>query len=146
MSFDLNDASIDRFSRLSMVAAALTGDVLPAEILDIVISQGAAGMGSDHAVAMLIQGSTLQRWPPSGWPATWLAGSAPSPSTPRHLDTSTPRARTAPNGPDDGGLLPLELASTVAGEVEAAVAVAGPDGVTLVAVVRVLGDGSASSP
>lgn len=59
MPFDLEKPSIDRFLRLSMVAAALTGDVLPAEILHIVIKQGAAGMGSDHAVAALIQGRHL---------------------------------------------------------------------------------------
>jgi len=59
MPFDLDETSIDRFARLSMVASGLTGDVLPAEILDIVIRQGAAGMGSDHGMAMLIQGEFL---------------------------------------------------------------------------------------
>lgn len=42
-----------------MVAAALTGDVLPAEILHIVIKQGAVGMGSEHGIAALVQGSHL---------------------------------------------------------------------------------------
>ena len=59
MPFDMEETPFDRFARLSMVAAALTGDLLPAEILGIVINQGTAGMGSQHAVAMLIQGDSL---------------------------------------------------------------------------------------
>lgn len=59
MPFDMEETPFDRFSRLSMVAAAFTGELLPAEILGIVMNQGTAGMGSEHAVAMLIQGGSL---------------------------------------------------------------------------------------
>lgn len=59
MPFDMEETPFDRFTRLSMVAAALTGELLPAEILGIVINQGTAGMGSEHAVAALVQGGYL---------------------------------------------------------------------------------------
>ncbi len=59
MPFDMEETPFDRFSRLSMVAAAFTGELPPAEILGIVMNQGTAGMGSEHAVAALIQGGYL---------------------------------------------------------------------------------------
>lgn len=59
MPFDMEVTPFDRFSRLSTVAAAFTGELLPAEILGIVIDQGTGGMGSEHAAAMLIQGGSL---------------------------------------------------------------------------------------
>lgn len=59
MLVGLDDGPINRFNRLSMVASALTGDVAPQEVIDIVVRQGVAGLGAIGGVLGLVRGDHL---------------------------------------------------------------------------------------
>ncbi|MEZ5412518.1 MAG: GAF domain-containing protein [Acidimicrobiales bacterium] len=55
----MDDGPINRFNRLSMVASALSGDVAPQEVIDIVVRQGIAGLGAIGGLLGLVQGDHL---------------------------------------------------------------------------------------
>ncbi len=69
MQPDLHAGPVDRFRRVSMVASALTGDVTPREVVDIVLRQGMAGLGAIGGLLGLTQDGYLH-------PAAVMGGSA----------------------------------------------------------------------
>lgn len=70
MLVGLDDGPINRFNRLSMVASAMTGDVTPQEVIDIVVRQGIAGLGAIGGVLGLVQGDYLHLAGAIGYSAT----------------------------------------------------------------------------